>query len=155
MSEHTVVSDTPAVAPYKIPGLESGATVDYIRFITFSDNTVAYRCSLCEKEFATFGACAAHRTHHFRTRESYVHAGTEAGRTRKNPNKVANTVEEILRNALYGVGKEISEAISGQSSDEVGRLNDKIVFLSESLSEEKKLRQQAEKDLLKIKNLFK
>jgi hypothetical protein len=155
MSEHTVVSDTAAVAPYKIPGLENGATVEYIRFVTYSDNTTAYRCTVCQKEFPTFGACAAHRTHHFRTRESYVHAGTIAGRTRKNHSGVSHTVETILRNAISGVSTEISEAISGSSSEEVARLNDKIVFLSEQLSEEKRRRQQAEKDLQRIKNLFK
>jgi hypothetical protein len=155
MSERTVVSETPAIAPYKVPGLEMGASVDHIRFVTYTDNTTGFRCHVCQKEFPTFGACSAHYTHHFRTKESYIHDGTRAGRKAKNPKSVANTVESILRNAIGDISLDVAEAISGESSGEIARLNERISFLAEQLADEKKRRQQAEKDLAKIRNLVK
>jgi len=153
MSERTVVSETPAVASKKVPGVQIGDVVDYIHQIVYSDGVIQFRCTFCQKEFPTFGSCAAHHTHHGRTSESYKHGGN-TGRKKSVPS-VANTVNSILRNAIGDISLDIAEAIAGDSDNEIARLNERIAFLQEQWAYEKALRKQAEKDLTKIKNLFK
>lgn len=158
MSEREAVSVVPALSPFKGPGIKQGAPSDKIFLVTYSDGSLAYRCVTCAKEFPTFNGAWGHITHHGRTKESYLHDGRSLPRKRK-PKDPLIAMQQIIKKELdtyiIDLSNDLAAALIGTSESASLKAQQEIDDLRIKLAEEHALRVKAEKDLAKIKNLFK
>lgn len=156
MSEREVASVVPALSPFKGPGIAKGEPSDKIYLVTYTDGSVAYRCVTCSKEFPTFHGTWGHITHHGRTPESYKHDGRSLPKSKKiNTSTIESIVKRILTESINDTAKDVSDALTGVSESAVTELQQELDSIRAKYDEERGRRVRAEKDLAKIKNLFK
>ena len=155
MTERAEVTAVPATASSKVPGLAVGETTDLVLLVVYNDGSQPYRCSTCGKEYDTFNSCYAHQTHHTRTADSYKWDRSKA-KPRGNGKPVLQDViaAKIAQHAAT-IAAEIVDAIHGDLNSSLTSMSAEMASLRERLAEERSARQKAEKDLNRIRNLFK
>lgn len=155
MSERQVVSIQPAVADSSGPGIRPGDQTANVLFVIYSDGSNGYRCLVCEKEFDKFSSCYAHWTHHNRTKESYQW-DRKAARNKSRPSPTRHdAIVAVLIDNSHDLAWDIENMIAETSDVLVSSLYEQIDTLKAKLDEERKARTKAEKDLNRIRNLFK
>jgi hypothetical protein len=157
MSEREVVSVVSAVSPVKVPGLHKGEQSDRVNLVTYSDGTLAYACSICNKEYEKFGSVWAHYPHHNRDKASYQHAArNNGGYNKKDP---LQSMQRLIKNSLdeyiIDISNDLAAVLVGSSESATVKLQQEIDDLRVKHAQERALRIKAEKDLAKIRNLFK
>lgn len=158
MSERKELTVENAISPKKMFGMNAGEKTYHIYYVVWSEGQPSYRCALCGKDFDRFESAIAHYSHHGRTKESYIHAGTASGRTRAQ--KSVPTLEQKIREMLIANTLDLATDLADLMNvpakpEEIQKLSDRIDALQEKLSAERKARLKAERDLEKIHKLFK
>jgi hypothetical protein len=154
MTERAEVTTVPAKAPIKVPGLRVGETTDLVLFVLYDNGDQRFRCVQCSKEYETFGSCWAHHTHHSRTRSSYQWDRT-GKRTSKGKAVLQDMISAVVTRQADVIAAEIVEIIHSDLNSSITSMSEEVASLKQRLDEERTARIKAERDLNKIRNLFK
>lgn len=120
-------------------GIRAGQPTNLIHEVTYSDGSVAYRCSTCGKEFPRWNQVFAHRASH----STHVRKNVKDSVTKKRLSKA---------NAILVLAQELTASYIEDPVDAAP--STEIESLKAELAEERHLRKKAESDLKKIRSLL-